>query len=447
MYLALARDFLLKGQWPEYDSYLYSLPHAELHIAHEYLSYLIFHSAWWTSGLAGLIVLKGILLAFLFSLPLSEKPQTQASSPFWIMMWTLAVLAASFRFIERSSQFSDIFTVLLMQWLLGQQNITRSFVVKLTLLFLLWVQLHPGFPIAVLLLMLWAAWSSWQIPGFASKKLLWLLVPVAALAVNPLGIEGAVYPVRFALNEANVFKHHNFEWFPAYSKAFRFTPEVIAFWTLSFCAVFLLWREKKWLSLRGLFTLFSIACAAQPVRFVPWAAFAICLTLKPWAQFTAAKIPVRSVANLLAVLLLALAVKNLALGYQSSSGPRTPGWGLDPEHFPIKTLDILRRQPISGRLYNAHEYGAYLVWMGFSPVFHHGFVTDMGFYARDVVGVFESQQRFLELAKKYDWKMLLVEKAGSYHYFYKILSPLTNWKIVAEDEASYLIYDLPDKAP
>ena len=274
MYLALARDFLLQGKWPTHDIYLYSLPNAELHIEHEYLSYLIFHVAWWLGDLAGLIVLKVMLLAVLFVLPLREPPRAQATSPLWIFMWTLAVLAASFRFIERSSQFSDIFTLLLMQWLLHQDRISRGFILKTGALFLVWAQLHPGFPMGVILLGMWAAWHSRRTPGFIGRKILWLLAPVALLAVNPLGLEGALYPVRFALNEASVFKHFNFEWFPAYSEAFRFTPEVLAFWTLSLSALFLLWREKQWLSLRGLFALFSICAAAQAVRFIPWAAFA-----------------------------------------------------------------------------------------------------------------------------------------------------------------------------
>src|SRR5665213_4635165 len=46
MYLTLARDFLVHGEWPTVDPYLYSLPNAQLHIAHEYLSYFIFYGAW-----------------------------------------------------------------------------------------------------------------------------------------------------------------------------------------------------------------------------------------------------------------------------------------------------------------------------------------------------------------------------------------------------------------
>ena len=38
--------------------------------------------------------------------------------------------------------------------------------------------------------------------------------------------------------------------------------------------------------------------------------------------------------------------------------------------------------------------------------------------------------------------MLLIDKSSSYPYFYSILSPLPDWKIVAEDEAAYLIYHL-----
>ena len=103
-------------------------------------------------------------------------------------------------------------------------------------------------------------------------------------------------------------------------------------------------------------------------------------------------------------------------------------------------MDFLQQKRIAGNLYNAHDFGAYLIWRGVLPVFHHGFVTDMGFYENEVMGVFKGQARFLELAAKYNWTMLLVEKYGAYRYFYQILGSLPQWKIVAEDEASYLIY-------
>src|ERR1035437_2006935 len=103
MYLTLVRDFLIHLEWPAYDPYLYSLPHAELHIAHEYLSYFIFYGAWLLSGFGGLIFLKMILLGVLFSLTFHADPRERNCSPLWMGLWLLAVLAGSFRFIERTS--------------------------------------------------------------------------------------------------------------------------------------------------------------------------------------------------------------------------------------------------------------------------------------------------------------------------------------------------------
>src|SRR5665213_580935 len=257
MYLTLARDFLVHGEWPTVDPYLYSLPNAQLHIAHEYLSYFIFYGAWLALGFAGLIFLKVIVLAALFILPLRAQPRAQNMSLLWTSLWILAVMAGSFRFIERTSLFSDLFCVLLISWLVEEKRVSRSLVIRLTLLFGLWVQLHPGFPLGLAMLGIWASWNLIFNADFKKRDVAWLLLPVAVLAVNPLAIEGALYPFHFAVNEALILKHHNFEWFPSYHPAFRFTPEVIGYWGLLLAAVFILWREKAWLSLRGILILFS----------------------------------------------------------------------------------------------------------------------------------------------------------------------------------------------
>lgn len=447
MYLSFARDFLLKGQWPDHDPYLYSLPHAPLYIAHEYLSYLLFYSAWWLSGFAGLIVFKMLVLSAVFALVLTATPHANNRSPLWIGLWILAVIAASFRFIERSSLFSDLFCVWLAWELTRHSHVNRKLIVRISLLFLIWPQLHPGFPLGFAMLGLWVVWHCACTPDFRNRRLLWLLIPGAVVLINPLGLEGALYPFRFALNEALVLKRSNFEWFPAYHRLFRFTPEVMAFWLLSACALVLIARKKAWLSWRAILSYFCIVCASQAVRFLPWASFTLVLLIKPWAEFHFVRLPKRATAYVLASLLLIISGKNFIFGYNSSSGPRTPTLALDPRHFPIHTVEVLRAHPQGGRLYNSHDFGSYLIWTGHAPIFHHGFVTDMDFYAQDVVGVFESQARFLELARKYGWTMLLVEKYGNYQYFYNILSPLTQWKIVAEDEASYLIYDLSSYTP
>ncbi len=442
MYLTLVRDFLSRGEWPAKDPFLYSLPNAELHIAHEYLSYFIFYGAWLVAGFAGLIFLKILVLAALFALVLYAGPREKNASALWMGLWLLAVLAASFRFIERTSLFSDLFSVLLIYWLLEAQTITRGFIIRLTALFLIWVNLHPGYPVGIILLAVWTAWHSFKSPTFARRRIPWLLLPLVGLLANPLFLDGALYPIRFALNEAQVLKLHNFEWFPTYHPAFRFTPEVIGYWGLLIAVIFILTREKAWLSLRALLSVIVMLLGIQAVRFVPWTSFALLILIKPYADF---RIGARWLKPVLATIMLAIAIKNLDWGYQSSSGPRLPRLALDRNFFPIDTVEFLKAHPIPGTLYNAQDFGNYLVWEKMTPIFHHGFVTDMEFYEKDAVGVFHGPDEFKRLAQKYGWTKLLVDKHGSYPYFYKILSPMTEWKIVAEDDASYLIYLLPNQ--
>lgn len=445
MYLALARDFLFKGQWNvSIDPYLYSLKDANLVWQHEYLSYLYFDCFYGWFGAAGLILSKCLLFSIIFGLGLSARPRSQNDSLFWILVWVLAVLAGSFRFIERSSLFSDLFCIFLAWWLCERQKINRRDAGLLAGLFLLWIQLHPGFPLGLALLGLWWLHRKFVLQTLGWTESAYLLLPLAALMINPLGLDGALYPFRFSLAEASVLKLSNFEWLPSYHKSFRFSPEVMAFWALCLSAFVLMIKNRLYSDVRAWMTVLALASAIQAVRFIPWASFATVILLKPWARFQSPRLHHPALIGALCLVLTLVAIKNFSMGYESSSGQRLARLDFDPKYFPFQTLQFLRAHPQAGRLYNTHDLGSFLVWQEYTPIFHHGFVTDMDFYARDVMGVFQSQERFLELAKKYGWTMLLIEKYGAYRYFHKILSPLPDWKIVAEDEASYLIYWLPD---
>lgn len=444
MYLALARDFLTKWSFETtYDPYLYSLKNSPLVWAHEYLSYGLFYGAYQLAGFAGLILLKAIILAAGFILVLRAPPQTRNASWPWLGLWVLAVIAGSFRFIERSSLISDLFCLILTGWLLETHQMNRRFIFKVTSLFFLWIQFHAGFPVGLALLAIWCAWHLIFNPLFEPKSLVWLTLPIASLFLNPLGWNGVAYPFEFAQNEAQTLRHFNFEWFPSYHPAFHFTPEVCAFWALSLLCVLLIVRERSWLSLRSWIALFAFVCALLAVRFIPWSAFVMIMAVKPWCELRAARLP-RWVHAVALGILVAIGLKNFSRGYNSSSGQRSPGFELDPTHFPLQTFEFLSHKTISGRVYNSHDFGAFLIWKGFYPVFHHGFVTDMDFYRHEVIGAFESKERFLELANKYGWTMLLVDKLVTYPLLYPILAPLPEWKIVAEDSGSYLIYRIPD---
>jgi len=387
-----------------------------------------------------LIALKALLLATMYALVLRAQPM-RSSSTLFLMGWTLAVLAGSFRFIERASILSDLFCIVLLSWLLETKMITRGLVLRLTVLFGLWVQLHPGYPLGLVLLGGWAL-------AHRPRNSCWLMLPPFALVLNPEGLTGALYPFRFALDEARVFRQFNFEWLPSYDARFISQPETMAFWALSLVTLYLLTRDRLWFTWRGLTALMCLLLGAQTIRFVPWTSCASLLLLKSsWEFHLGRHLWERRVAGLFLIVLVGVGIKNLVWGYHSSSGQRQPGFALDLQYAPSKTLEVLRSHRLPGHLYNTHDLGGSLIWDGQAPVFHHGFVTDMKFYREDVVGVFQGTDRFTELARRYGWTMLLVDKVVSYRYFHQILSPRPQWKIVAEDEASYLIYLDPGALP
>jgi hypothetical protein len=339
--------------------------------------------------------------------------------------------------------FSDLFSVLTVSWLLREHRLTKGLLARLSLLFLLWIQLHPGFVVGFVFILFWAIWHLVKTPGFERRRLALLFILPLVMLLNPDTLTGLLYPFRFALQEAQTLKSHNFEWFPSYHRAFRFTPEMLSFWLLSFATGFFLLHHRALRSLNGVFALLAFSFILQAVRFVPFAAMTLLICVKPWARFHSIELRKVWLQAGFALLLLGLALKNFSVGYVSSSGQRLANFGLDPKFFPSRTLEILRQLPAPGQIYNSHDFGAYLIWLGFKPVFHHGFVTDMLFYRTEVIGALSSTKQFQEISSKYNWKVLLVDKYGGYRQIHRLLSPVPGWKIVAEDEAAYLIMYLP----
>lgn len=447
MYLTITRDFILEGNWRQTDvfGYLYPQTDGRLIWHHEYLSALLFYGTWALGGFPALIALKSLLLGLMFWLVIREGPREQNARAEWIGLFILAILAASFRFIERASLFSDLFTVLVAAALLRAPVLSKKLIFGLSILFLLWIQLHPGFITGWILIALWAGWREMETRGSIAKNFHWLLLIPLVMLSNPDMHDGLLYPFRFAAVEARTLRLYNFEWMPAYHSAFRFSAEMLAFWLLSFCAAYFFTRAHAWRTLNAIFSVAAFALTLQAVRFVPCAAMIIVLSVKPYAQFSFLKTTRRAFQIPLALFLLAVSIHNIGWGYRSSSGRRLPQLTLDPKFFPTKTIQTLRSLGNAGPIYNSHDLGAYLLWLGIKPIFHHGFVTDMNFYEREVIGAMQTPAQFLELAKKYGWKVLLVDRFGGYRELHRILSPMPEWKIVAEDEASYLIVQFPVK--
>jgi hypothetical protein len=159
------------GRFPATDPFLFSLPSYAWHIEHEWLSYLVFYAVFRAAGFAGLVLFKTVLILIpvllLFLLCRCQGALKLCAISAALL---LAFFAGADRLLERASLFSDalLLVVLLLLYFNSRRLSATLFIIPA--LFLLWVNLHPGFILGLAVLWMFIAGSviaRWT--GFYSK--------------------------------------------------------------------------------------------------------------------------------------------------------------------------------------------------------------------------------------------------------------------------------------
>jgi len=145
MYLALAREYFRNGSFPSSDPFLLAETNSWT-ILHQWLSYILFYGIYSLGGYAAIIVTKVALILGTLSIPLLWVRKNWAAVFFWSLSVLIGALAMSFRLVERTSIFSDIFVTLIIGILIKEIESPSRWKYILPLIFLFWVNLHPGFP-------------------------------------------------------------------------------------------------------------------------------------------------------------------------------------------------------------------------------------------------------------------------------------------------------------
>ena len=112
MYLALAREYFRNGSFPSSDPFLLAETNSWT-ILHQWLSYILFYGIYSLGGYAAIIVTKVALILGTLSIPLLWVRKNWAAVFFWSLSVLIGALAMSFRLVERTSIFSDIFVTLI----------------------------------------------------------------------------------------------------------------------------------------------------------------------------------------------------------------------------------------------------------------------------------------------------------------------------------------------
>ncbi|OVE81866.1 hypothetical protein BVY03_02515 [bacterium K02(2017)] len=442
MYIAIAREFFQTGTFPQTDPFLFSIPNYQWQILHEWACYLFFYAFYQMGGLMIVTGVKAIMIMLTMSFPLLFFKRTPLLIIIWSISCFIVTISCNFRFVERANLFTDLLATLVLVICLIESYKPSKIKYILPLLFISWVNLHPGYMLGWAICLLYLIIQIKDYKKKSYQHFIWLsLLSVVICLFNADGLYGLLYPIIFALNEGQTFQQYYYEWYPTYHKVFHNQPAIWIILIFAFCSWLLLLIKfnKKNLFAMAVFALISIM-AIKGVRFIPLLGYFCISILCYWARhFSIPKHFTKGLPIILLILMI-YTIKVLAFGYTSMGVKRTFGYGIDPIALPTENLKVLKDAKFKVNMYNSHRFGSYLAWeWGGSPkVFYHGFVTDVDFYIKDYFGLARSKIEFEALVKKHDLKGFLIERLDSAKPIIEMVFNHPEWQLVSKDPASLL---------
>lgn len=441
MYLAIARNYFSTGNFPSVDPFLYTTTQSAWTIWHQWLGYFAFYGLYTAGGFNLIILAKTLLLSVMVMIP-----ALFIRRPIEVLVWSLSVILAlygiSFRFMERTALFSDFFILLVLLITLLEYRRPSRWKYFLPLIFLFWVNLHPAFPVGWILC---ALFLIFRISKFKTKSyqhfLILTVMSVFVCWINPQGLQGLLYPFKFAGQEAQVYRQYYFEWLPTLHTMYRYQWHTFFLVLMVLVNLSLLVKVRKAKPLfETILSLFFIAYGFYAIRFVPTFGFGLVL-LNTFLSFKIKDFNwVKPLTYIIALTAFCLGVKNIFFGYETISGPRHFGLGLDEKVIPEKAARFIMQYPQIGNVFNSHMFGSYLVWAWHDTrkVFYHGFVTDMNLFLNEYAAFSKNKAVFESQVEKYQIRAFLLDRFKGNESLIQILTENARWALAYQDESSLI---------
>jgi hypothetical protein len=333
-------------------------------VAHEWLSELLMYLLYRLGGYPPILLVFSAVTALAYGLMAwrsAGAPQTR------IFALVMAVWCAHPTFSIRPQTFS-LLLFALFYVLLDAHRRSGSVrpLMLLPPLMLLWVNLHGGYilgPVLILLFLAGAAGDALaRLPGArpfgAQAKALGLAAAVCVLVVplNPNGVRLYAYP--FQTLDSRVMRALLMEWQSPDPRQPLFYP---FFLLIGLCALALVARRKNLRSSEVLVFAFFTGAALHSMRFIALSALAAIPILagislaraqSPASQPSRARLPLE-----VAVLVMAAGLTGGILHRALAGAPAEVR-----EHFPVAAVNFLEQHRLPGRIFNSYSFGGYLIW-------------------------------------------------------------------------------------
>jgi hypothetical protein len=360
---------------PRKDIYSFHTPPLKW-TAHEWLAELIMALVHKTFGLTGVVLSFSVLLAATHWLLYRTLRSRSDDIILCTLVTLLATAASSSHWLARPHVFSLFLTLLWYRRLDGFQYRDEGTLYWLPVLMLCWVNLHGGFVIGLILLGLYIIGNvlgsigatptqSHRARQKAKTLLFWLLITTAVCCANPIGYEILFFPFRitsdrFLMDRVAEFLSPNFH-------------DVLPFKYMFLVMIGLLAVSRSVLNLTevALITLFSYM-SLYSVRHVSLYAIMAAPILLRLGQDTVRRMPAQilrfyrqrvdhlnAIESKISGTLWPSVVVALIVFLSLTGRLR---YDFNADVFPVAAVEFLKKEPITGRMFNNDEFGDYMIF-------------------------------------------------------------------------------------
>jgi hypothetical protein len=436
-------------QIPTHDPYSFHYPPLKW-TAHEWLSEIIMAAVFSQLGVTGVVLLFAFVLALTHWLLYQSLRSRSNDILLCATVTLLATATSSTHWLARPHVFSLLLTVVWCHFLDRFQNRTDNSLIYLPFVMLLWVNLHGGFMVGLIFLTIYLGGNVFyaltsrreqsEVHARKAKKLfVTLIASMGVCLINPYGPEILWFPIRvasdrFVMDRVTEFLSPNFH-------------DVLPFKYMLLATIGALALSRRTLSLIELTLVLLLSyMALYSARHVSLFALVIAPILLRSSETVLNHLPDRflqsyrtRVRNLMlidanlkgylwpvssALLIMVLAAAGM-LQYRFSE-----------KKFPVTAVEFLKKEPITGNMFNNDEFGDYLIFAAWPAyrVFMDGRSDMYGEkFGSAYIRVAQAQRGWKEVFEKYDITWVLFDTE----------SPLTaalqeqrDWQVIYSDQVA-----------
>ena len=447
-------------QVPTQDPYSFHYPPLRW-TAHEWLSEIIMAVVFSQFGLTGVVLFFAFVLAvthwFLY--------QSLRSKSNDILLCTtvtlLATASSSIHWLARPHVFSLLFTVAWCHFLDRFQNRNDHSLAYLPPMMLLWVNLHGGFMIGLIFMTIYLGGNLFyglacrheqsKVHARKAKKLFFTLIAaIGVCLINPYGLEILWFPFRvasdrFIMDRVTEFLSPNFH-------------EVLPFKYMLLATIGALALSRRPLGLIELALILLLSyMALYSARHISLFALVIAPILVRSTEGILNRLPDRILRS------YKMRIRNLTVIDENLKGCLWPissillvmglaaagtlQYRFSEKAFPVSAVEFLKREPITGNMFNNDEFGDYLIFAAWPAyrVFMDGRSDMYGErFGRAYFRAAQAQPGWKEVFEKYGITWVLFD---TYSPLSAALQEQTDWQVIYSDHvATIFVKKIPAHA-